>query len=105
MSTRIVERHGIRRLIPKCRQYFRPIVPLQYDWHNRKKGSVMNQTDKVLYTAAVHTTGGREGPRLRRHCRKTSLAKPRALAAWCNGVASLPLGAPVELEVIFELAG
>jgi hypothetical protein len=43
----------------------------------------MNQTDKVLYTAAVHTTGGREGPRLRRHCCKTSLAKPRALAAWC----------------------
>ncbi len=36
----------------------------------------MNQTDKVLYTAAVHTTGGREGPRLRRHCCKTSLAKP-----------------------------
>ena len=32
---------------------------------------------------AVHTTGGREGPRLRRHCCKTSLAKPRALAAWC----------------------
>jgi hypothetical protein len=64
----------------------------------------MNQTDKVLYTAAVHTTGGREGPRLRRHCCNTLLAKPRALAAWC-GVASLPLGAPVELEVIFELAG
>src|SRR6266849_10377739 len=56
MSTRIVERHGIRRLIPKCRQYFRPIVPLQYVWLNRKKGAVMNQTDKVLYTAAVHTT-------------------------------------------------
>src|SRR6266852_2945408 len=85
MSTRIVERHGIRRLIPKCRQYFRPIVPLQYVWLNRKKGAVMNQTDKVLYTAAVHTTGGREGPRLRRHCCKTSLAKPRALAAWCMG--------------------
>jgi len=43
----------------------------------------MNQTDKVLYTAAVHTTGRREGPRLRRHCCKASLAKPRALAAWC----------------------
>ena len=65
----------------------------------------MNQTDKVLYTAAVHTTGGREGPRLRRHCCKTSLAKPRALARLVYGVASLPLGAPVELEVIFELAG
>src|SRR6266478_5141387 len=83
MSTRIVERHGIRRLIPKCRQYFRPIVPLQYVWLNRKKGAAMNQTDKVLYTAAVHTTGGREGPRLRRHCCKTSLAKPRAPGAWC----------------------
>ena len=34
-------------------------------------------------STAVHTTGGREGPRLRRHCCKTSLAKPRALAAWC----------------------
>src|ERR1700680_4762049 len=56
MSTRIVERHGIRRLIPKSRQYFRPIVPLQYVWLNRKKGAVMNQTDKVLYTVAVHTT-------------------------------------------------
>ena len=64
----------------------------------------MNQTDKVLYTA-VPITGGREGPRLRRHCCKTSLAKPRAPAAWCIGVASLPLGAPVELEVIFGLAG
>ena len=52
---------------------------------NRKKGAAMNQTDKVLYTAAVHTTGGREGPRLRRHCCKTSLAKPRAplpLGVW-----------------------
>src|SRR2546422_4757301 len=83
MSTRIVERHGIGRLIPKCRQYFRPIVPLQYVWLNRKKGAAMNQTDKVLYTAAVHTTGGREGPRLRRYCCKTSLAKPRApLGVW-----------------------
>src|SRR6202051_2196047 len=31
----------------------------------------------------VHTTGGREGPRLRRHCCETWLAKTRALAAWC----------------------
>jgi len=31
--------------------------------------------------------------------------KTRPLAAWCMGVASLPLGAPVELEVIFEVAG
>src|SRR6266849_171141 len=53
MSTRIVERHGIRRLIPKCRQYFRPIVPLQYVWLNRRIGAAMNQTDKLLYTAAV----------------------------------------------------
>src|SRR5260370_536260 len=83
MSTRIVERHGIRRLIPKCRQYFLPIVPLQFGGLNRKIGAAMNQTDKVLYPAAVRTTGGREGPRLRRHCCKTSLAKPRALAAWC----------------------
>jgi NADP-dependent 3-hydroxy acid dehydrogenase YdfG len=38
---------------------------------------------RVNVIAAVHATGGREGPRLRRHCCKTSLAKPRALAAWC----------------------
>src|SRR5947209_11724493 len=100
MSTRIVERHGIRRLIPKCRQYFRPIVPLQYVWLNRKKGAAMNQTDKVLYTAAVHTTGGREGPRLRRHCCKTSLAKPRALPLGVSSRKSSARRAPVELEVI-----
>ena len=65
----------------------------------------MNQTDKVLYTAAVHTTGGREGPRLRRHCCKTSLAKPRALAAWCMESQDFQLDRGAELEVIFELAG
>ena len=64
----------------------------------------MNQTDKVLYTAAVHTTGGREGPRLRRHCSKTRWQSqgPLPLGVWSR---KLPLGAPVELEVIFELAG
>src|ERR1700681_2404095 len=84
MSKRIVERHGIRRLITNCRQYFRPIVPLQYVWLNRKKGAAMNQTDKVLYTAAVHTTGGREGPRLRRHCRKRrwQSQEPLPLGVW-----------------------
>src|SRR6266481_1975280 len=102
MSTRIVERHEIRRLILKCRQYFRPIVPLQYVWLNRKKGAAMNQTDKGLYTAAVHSTGGREGPRLRRHC---VVGKAKSPCRLVYGVASLPLGAPVELEVIFELAG
>jgi len=64
----------------------------------------MNQTYKVLYTAAVQTTGGREGPRLRRHCCKT-LGKAKSPCRLVYGIASLPLGAPVELEVIFELAG
>lgn len=50
---------------------------------NLPKPEVSDGKVLVLYTAAVHTTGGREGPRLRRHCCKTSLAKPRALAAWC----------------------
>src|SRR5712691_3556596 len=104
MSTRIVERHGIRRLIPKCRQYFRPIVPLQYVWLNRKKGAVMNQTDKVLYTAAVHTTGGREGPRLRRHCCKTSLAsqEPLPLGVWSRKPSARR---PGRAGSHFELAG
>jgi hypothetical protein len=50
---------------------------------NLPKPEVSDGKVLVLYTAAVHTTGGREGPRLRRHCCKTSLAKPRAPAAWC----------------------
>jgi len=60
----------------------------------------MNQTDRVLYTAAVHTTGGREG----RGCvgtaarRRWQSQEPLRLV---YGVASLPLGAPVELEVHF----
>jgi enamine deaminase RidA (YjgF/YER057c/UK114 family) len=50
----------------------------------------MNQTDKVLYTAAV---AARRSWQSQEPCRLV------------YGVASLPLGAPVELEVIFELAG
>src|SRR5437868_9038028 len=103
MSTRIVERHGIRRLIPKCRQYFRPIVPLQYVWLNRKKGAAMNQTDKVLYTAAVHTAGGRKA----RGCvgtaarRRWQSQEPLPLGVWSRKPSARR---PVELEVIFELA-
>ena len=65
----------------------------------------MNQTDKVLYTAAVHTTGGRDGPRQRRPLLQDVVGKAKSPCRLVYGVASLPLGAPVELEVIFELAG
>ena len=41
---------------------------------------------------------------LLRSCCKTSSEKTRILAALVYGVASLPLGTPVELEVIFEVS-
>src|ERR1700726_3866761 len=105
MSTRIVERHGIRRLIPKCRQYFRPIVPLQYVWLNRKKGAY----DEPNRQGFVHRRGshyrwtGR--PEAASALLQDVVGKAKSPCRLVYGVASLPLGAPVELEVIFELAG
>src|SRR3982074_892832 len=105
MSTRIVERHGIRRLIPKCRQYFRPIVPLQYVWLNRKKRSC----DEPKRQGFVHRRGshyrwtGR--PEAASALLQDVVGKAKSPCRLVYGVASLPLGAPVELEVIFELAG
>src|SRR3984893_14708182 len=106
MSTRIVERHGIRRLIPKCRQYFRPIVPLQYDWHNRKKERSCDEPNRQGF---VHRRGshyrwtGR--PEAASALLQDVVGKAKSPCRLVYGVASLPLGAPVELEVIFELAG
>ena len=63
----------------------------------------MNQTDKVLYTAAVHTWTGR--PEAASALLQDVVGKAKSPCRLVHGVASLPLGAPVELEVIFELAG
>jgi hypothetical protein len=41
----------------------------------------MNQTDKVLYTAAVHTTGGR--PEAASALLQDVVGKAKSLAAWC----------------------
>ena len=65
----------------------------------------MNQTDKVLYTAAVHTSGGRGRPEAASALLQDVVGKAKSPCRLVYGVASLPLGAPVELEVIFELAG
>src|SRR6266481_6069185 len=105
MSTRIVERHEIRRLIPKCRQYFRPIVPLQYAWLNLKKGAAMNQTEEgFVYRRGSHYRWtGR--PKAASALLQDVVGKAKSPCGLVYGVASLPLGTPVELEVIFELAG
>src|ERR1700730_12514190 len=101
MSTRIVERHGIRRLIPKCRQYFRPIVPLQYDWHNRKKGA--NRQGFVHRRGSHYRWAGR--PEAASAQLQDVVGKAKSPCRLVYGVASLPRGAPVEREVILGLAG
>ena len=65
----------------------------------------MNQTDKVLYTAAVHTNRWTGRPEAASALLQDVVGKAKSPCRLVYGVASLPLGAPVELEVIFELAG
>jgi len=47
----------------------------------------------------------RKSPTPLRTCCRTYSDARRTLAALVYGVASLPLGTPVELEIIFEVAG
>jgi len=71
-------------------------------------GSLDKVTRVVRLGVAVATSGDvREQPRVAdgaSELMQEVFGKTRTLADWCTGVASLPLGTPVELEVIFEVS-
>ena len=96
--------HDLPRIDRSVRQYFRPIVPLQYVWLNRKKGAAMNQTDKAC-TPPRFTLQVDGRPEAASALLQDVVGKAKSPWPLVHGVASLPLGAPVELEVIFELTG
>jgi hypothetical protein len=97
--------HDLPRIDHSVRQYFRPIVPLQYVWLNRKKGAAMNQTDKICTPPRGSQYRWTGRPEAASALLQDVVGKAKSPCRLLYGVASLPLGAPVELKVIFELAG
>jgi hypothetical protein len=65
----------------------------------------MSQTHKVLYTAGASHYRWTGRPEAASALLQDVVGSAKSPCRLAYGVASFPLGAPVELEVVFELAG